>query len=426
MTIDTQFDANHLWHPYTSTINPLPCQGVKAAKGVRLTLDDDREVIDAMASWWSVVHGHNVPELNTALIDQAQTMAHVMFGGITHEPAVALGKQLVNMTPEPLQKVFLADSGSVSVEVALKMAIQYWAGKQQPQKTRMVTVNHGYHGDTFGAMSVCDPVNGMHSLFEQVLPKSLFLGALPTGYSTDIDETLAQQFEQQIADHQHELAAFIIEPVVQGAGGMRIYNPEWLKRIRQWCDRYNILLIFDEIATGFGRTGKLFALEHAEVVPDILCLGKALSGGYMTLAATLTSDAVATGVCESDAGVFMHGPTFMGNPLACAVASRSLALLVETHWSENVYRIERHLKTQLLPLIRHQAVKDVRVLGAIGVMEMQAPVDVATAQNFFIERGVWIRPFGKLIYIMPPFVTDNDDLTVITQAMRDFAEMKSA
>lgn len=426
MSIDIQFDADHLWHPYTSTSNPLPCQGVTSAQGIHLTLDDGRKVIDAMASWWSVVHGHNVPELNDALIQQAQTLSHVMFGGITHEPAINLGKQLIDMTPAALQKVFLADSGSVSVEVALKMAIQYWAGKRQPNKTRMVTVNHGYHGDTFGAMSVCDPINGMHSLFEKVLPSSLFLGALPTGYKTPIDESLAAEFEQQVSDHQDELAAFIIEPVVQGAGGMRIYNPEWLVRIKHWCERYNILLIFDEIATGFGRTGKLFALEHAQVVPDILCLGKALSAGYMTLAATLASDDVATGVCESQAGVFMHGPTFMGNPLACAVAARSLQLLTETNWSANVARIETHLSKALRPLNQHPAVQDVRVLGAIGVMEMKEAVDVPSTQSFFIDRGVWIRPFGKLIYIMPPFVTGNEDLAVITQAMSDFAVQRSA
>lgn len=425
MTIDIAFDANHLWHPYTSTINPLPCQGVRSAHGVYLTLDDGREVIDAMASWWSVIHGHNVPELNDALISQAQTMSHVMFGGITHEPAVELGKKLVAMTPEPLQKVFLADSGSVSVEVALKMAIQYWSGRKKPGKTRMVTVNHGYHGDTFGAMSVCDPVNGMHSLFEKVLPQSLFLGALPTGYETPIDEDLAAQMEQQIAEHQDELAAFIIEPVIQGAGGMRIYNPQWLKRIQQWCEQYDLLLIFDEIATGFGRTGKLFALEHAGVVPDILCLGKALSAGYMTLAATLATDQVATGVCESDAGVFMHGPTFMGNPLACAVAGRSIELLESGHWAERVSAIETQLTRQLLPLKDLPAVADTRVLGAIGVMEMKEAVDVADTQAFFIDRGIWVRPFGKLIYIMPPYVCTSEELTQLTSTMAEFARRLS-
>lgn len=422
MTIDTNFDAQHLWHPYTSTLKPLPCQGVRSANGVYLELDDGRQVIDAMASWWSVIHGHNVPELNEALITQAQTMSHVMFGGITHQPAVDLGKKLVAMTPEPLDKVFLADSGSVSVEVALKMAIQYWAGKKQPQKTRMVTVNHGYHGDTFGAMSVCDPINGMHSLFEKVLPSSLFLGALPTGFDTPIDETLAAEFEQQIAEHKDELAAFIIEPVVQGAGGMRIYNPQWLQRIRQWCDQYGILLIFDEIATGFGRTGKLFALEHAGVVPDILCLGKALSAGYMTLAATLATDAVAAGVCESDAGVFMHGPTFMGNPLACAVAGRSIELLNTGNWSKQVSAIETQLNEALIPLNDLASVKSARVLGAIGVMEMQNAVDVAETQAFFIERGIWIRPFGRLIYIMPPYVCTEAELTRITSAMAEYAQ----
>lgn len=422
MTIDLDFDANHLWHPYTSTSNPLPCYPVESAKGVRLRFEDGTEVIDGMASWWSVIHGYNVPELNQAVQDQTAKMAHVMFGGLTHQPAVELGKKLIELTPAPLQKVFLADSGSVAVEVALKMAMQYWAGKGSPQKTRMVTVNHGYHGDTFGAMSVCDPVNGMHSLFENALPRSLFLGAIPQGFDTPIDESLADEFEQQLAVHQHELAAFIIEPVVQGAGGMRIYNPQWLKRIRHWCDKYNILLILDEIATGFGRTGKLFALEWGDVVPDILCLGKALSAGYMTLAATVATDEVAAGVCSSEAGVFMHGPTFMGNPLACAVANASLTLLTENDWHSKVERIQTHLESTLVPLKSLESVADARALGAIGVVEMQTPVNVAETQEFFINRGVWVRPFGKLIYIMPAYSMSDSDLATLTSSIVAYAE----
>lgn len=421
MTIDLDFDRDHLWHPYTSTSAPLPCYPVESAHGVRLKFENGDTVIDAMASWWSAVHGYNVPELNDALINQTGKMAHVMFGGLTHEPAIELGKLLVAMTPEPLQKVFLADSGSIAVEVALKMAIQYWSGRDRPAKTRMVTVNRGYHGDTFGAMSVCDPTNGMHSLFESVLPKSLFLGDLPQGYSQPLDPELMQHFEQQIKEHADTLAAFIIEPVVQGAGGMRIYNPQWLVQIRAWCERYNILLIFDEIATGFGRTGKLFALEHANVVPDILCLGKALSGGYMTLAATLATDEVAAGVSASPAGVFMHGPTFMANPLACAVAGAALRLLEQKDWAVQVGAIETQLQQTLLPLAALASVAEVRVLGAIGVMEMVEQVDVARAQALFIDRGVWLRPFGKLIYIMPAYVMTPADLQTVVDAMAAFA-----
>ncbi|WP_273285308.1 MULTISPECIES: adenosylmethionine--8-amino-7-oxononanoate transaminase [Reinekea] len=421
MTIDLDFDRDHLWHPYTSTSAPLPCYPVESAHGVRLKFENGDTVIDAMASWWSAVHGYNVPELNDALINQTGKMAHVMFGGLTHEPAIELGKLLVAMTPEPLQKVFLADSGSIAVEVALKMAIQYWSGRDKPTKTRMVTVNRGYHGDTFGAMSVCDPTNGMHSLFESVLPESLFLGDLPQGYSQPLDPELMQHFEQQIKEHADTLAAFIIEPVVQGAGGMRIYNPQWLVQIRVWCERYNILLIFDEIATGFGRTGKLFALEHAQVVPDILCLGKALSGGYMTLAATLATDEVAAGVSASPAGVFMHGPTFMANPLACAVAGAALRLLEQKDWAVQVGAIETQLQQALLPLAALASVAEVRVLGAIGVMEMVEQVDVARAQALFIDRGVWLRPFGKLIYIMPAYVMTPADLQTVVDAMAAFA-----
>ena len=421
MTIDLDFDRDHLWHPYTSTSAPLPCYPVESAHGVRLKFENGDTVIDAMASWWSAVHGYNVPELNDALINQTGKMAHVMFGGLTHEPAIELGKLLVAMTPEPLQKVFLADSGSIAVEVALKMAIQYWSGRDKPTKTRMVTVNRGYHGDTFGAMSVCDPTNGMHSLFESVLPESLFLGDLPQGYSQPLDPELMQHFEQQIKEHADTLAAFIIEPVVQGAGGMRIYNPQWLVQIRVWCERYNILLIFDEIATGFGRTGKLFALEHAQVVPDILCFGKALSGGYMTLAATLATDEVAAGVSASPAGVFMHGPTFMANPLACAVAGAALRLLEQKDWAVQVGAIETQLQQALLPLAALASVAEVRVLGAIGVMEMVEQVDVAQAQALFIDRGVWLRPFGKLIYIMPAYVMTPADLQTVVDAMAAFA-----
>lgn len=421
MTIDLDFDKHHLWHPYTSTNHPLPCYPVKSTHGVNIEFEDGTQVIDGMASWWSAIHGYNVPEINQAIIDQTQTMAHVMFGGLTHEPAIELGKKLVALTPEKLQKVFLADSGSIAVEVALKMAMQYWAGKGQASKTKMVTVNHGYHGDTFGAMSVCDPVNGMHSLFDNALADNLFLGAIPLGFDTPISDELAASFEQQIAQQADQLAAFIIEPIVQGAGGMRIYNPQWLRLIRQWCDKYNLLLIADEIATGFGRTGKMFACEHASITPDILCLGKAISGGYMTLAATLATDEVAEGVCASEAGVFMHGPTFMGNPLACATANASLSLLIDSDWQSRINSIESQLIYALTPLKALDCVEDIRIIGAIGVMVMKDPVDVALTQNYFIERGVWVRPFGKLVYIMPAYVMSKDDLSTITDSMIGFA-----
>jgi adenosylmethionine-8-amino-7-oxononanoate aminotransferase len=422
MATDLDFDKNHLWHPYTSTTNPIPCYPVASAKGVRLTFEDGTEVIDGMASWWSAIHGYNVPELNQALVEQSQKMSHVMFGGLTHEPAVELGKKLVEMTPEALQKVFIADSGSIAVEVALKMAIQYWAGKNQPNKTRMVTINNGYHGDSFGAMSVCDPVNGMHSLFEKVLPKSLFLGEVPQGFNLPPSPELLASFEAKIQANKDLLAAFIIEPVVQGAGGMRVYNPEWLVHIRQWCDKYNILLIADEIATGFGRTGELFGCNHADITPDIMCLGKAICGGYMTLAATIATDDVAEHVCASDAGVFMHGPTFMGNPLACSVANASLGLLNEMNWRADVQRIESQLKELMTPLGSIDSVNDIRVIGAIGVMEMKEPVDVVKTQEHFIQNGVWVRPFGKLIYIMPPYIMSSEDLSTVIGAMTDFAK----
>ena len=417
MSIDLQFDRQHLWHPYTSMASPLPVYPVRSANGCTLTLDDGRVLVDGTSSWWAAIHGYNHPELNAAVSRQLQQMSHVMFGGITHAPAVELGKLLLELVPANLQHIFYADSGSIAVEVALKMALQYQLAIGNPQKSLVLSLRKAYHGDTFATMALCDPVDGMHAMFQAQLTSHLFAPAPTRAFDDDWQNSDGDALREMFAQHHQQLAAFVVEPVLQGAGGMRLYHPQYLRLARQLCDQYQVLLICDEIATGFGRTGKLFAVDHAGILPDIMCLGKALSGGYITLAATLCSATVADGISSGAVGALMHGPTYMANPLACAVACASLKIIQTKAWQTQVAQIEQQLQ-QLKLLAQYPAVEAVRVLGAVGIVEMKGNIDVAKAQALMVAQGVWIRPFGKLFYLMPPYLIQAAELDQLIAALQ--------
>ncbi|MBK4775306.1 adenosylmethionine--8-amino-7-oxononanoate transaminase [Candidatus Pantoea edessiphila] len=410
------FDRQHIWHPYSSIKKPFPCYQVIKAKGCKLKLNNGKTLIDGMSSWLSAIHGYNHPRLNLAIKKQIKKMSHVMFGGLTHISAISLCRKLIEITPLPLECIFLCDSGSVSIEVSMKMALQYWLGRKE-NRQKFLALQYSYHGDTFAAMSVCDPKNSMHNLWKGYLTENYFAEAPKCGFYENWSIKDFDDFAYLIEKHHKKLAAVIIEPIVQGAGGMRIYNPKYLQLVREYCNLYDVLLIVDEIATGFGRTGKLFAFEYSDIEPDILCLGKALTGGTMTLAATITTREIADTISNSYANCFMHGPTFMGNPMACAVAVENLNILQNNDWVHQVGNIEKQLFKFLLPLKNSQQVSDIRILGAIGVVETNRSIDIAAIQNFFVRQGVWIRPFGKLIYLVPPYIIKEHELKKLIESI---------
>lgn len=410
-------DSKHIWHPYAPINNPAPSLLVDSAEKCRLHLASGDVLIDGMSSWWSAIHGYNHPVLNDAMQDQAQKMSHVMFGGLTHKPAIRLGNTLIAMTPKGLNHVFFSDSGSVAVEVAIKMAVQYWLSQDNYEKHKFLSFHNSYHGDTFAAMSLCDPINGMHHLFQHVLTKHLFSPAPPKGIETPLTETVKQQLREMFSRHHSTLAGVIIEPIVQGAGGMRIYSKHFLNYLKELCVEFDVLLICDEIATGFARSGQLFGCNHSKISPDIMCLGKAITGGYLSFAATLCTSRVAEKIDEGKAKVLMHGPTFMANPLACSLANASIDLLLQSNWEQNISRIENGLLEGLNELKSCPWVCDVRCLGAIGVVELEKPVDMQKITRQFVQKGIWLRPFGKLVYTMPPYIISEQELNALTRAM---------
>jgi len=415
-SLDLSIDDKHIWHPYSAMFSDFHPYPVVSAENVYLHLDNGKKIIDGMSSWWCVIHGYNHPVLNAALKSQIDEMSHVMFGGLTHPAVINLTKQLLNILPKTLSQIFYCDSGSVAVEVAMKMAIQYWHGKGQAHKQRFISLSGGYHGDTLGAMSVCDPVTGMHSLFNQVLPQQIFIPRPNNRFNENCNGEDLTALENALKNN-NDIAAFILEPIVQGAGGMWFYSADYLQQAKSLCEKYNALLIADEIATGFGRTGKLFACEHANISPDIMCIGKALTAGYMSLAATVTSKEIAMTIDAGEPGVFMHGPTFMANPLACSVATASINLLLSSDWQNKVKRIETHFNNHLEKCNKLECVNEVRVLGAIGVVELHQPVNMKSITRAFVDNGVWVRPFGKLVYLMPPFIISDEQLLELTDAV---------